>query len=364
MNWQSIQAKKGEIEFRRKLVRQQVDGEKIFDDEFNRTGIEKILKERMEKTLRQMRYLKDNEKVLFDPICIEIGAERCQRSLVIENDLGVMCAAIDISYDMLKSCDYYKAVYNKSRMHFRICCDVTSLPIKSDSVTFVFCYETLHHFPYPALATEEVHRVLLPGGHFFFDEEGYKRVLHVNLYRSKKIYSREKLRAGIFKKVIDYFFAIRSCNEIEHGIIENDSISIDDWKDALKLFDKKNIILQTPIRAIKTELFHPKSLLKYILAYLIGGNISGLCQKKGSIVNDNISIYKVLICPECFENKTEANLVRNKFGFKCKICNSVFPVMDDVLFLFSQDKLREFYPEIYRTMNNMRFIDENGARAF
>lgn len=39
MNWQSIQAKKGEIEFRRKLVRQQVDGEKIFDDEFNRTGI-------------------------------------------------------------------------------------------------------------------------------------------------------------------------------------------------------------------------------------------------------------------------------------------------------------------------------------
>jgi hypothetical protein len=106
MAQQSVKTQKGEIEFRKKLFRQQIDGEHLFDDEYDAKGIEKILAERMKKTYEQMTLLK-GRGVALSPY-LEIGAERCQRSLVMENDLDASGVAVDISYDMLKSCDYYK----------------------------------------------------------------------------------------------------------------------------------------------------------------------------------------------------------------------------------------------------------------
>jgi hypothetical protein len=104
MNRQSIKNRKGEIEFRRKLAEQQTEGKRQFDDEFDNVGIEKLLQERMRRTLEQMTLLKRN-RVVLSPY-VEIGAERCQRSLVMENDIGVKGISVDISYDMLKSCGY------------------------------------------------------------------------------------------------------------------------------------------------------------------------------------------------------------------------------------------------------------------
>ncbi|MEN4006265.1 MAG: class I SAM-dependent methyltransferase [Methanobacteriaceae archaeon] len=141
--------------------------------------MKKILSDRMKKTFEQMILLKESGAVLSP--YIEIGAERCQRSLVMENDLKATGAAIDISYDMLKSCDYYKDVFNKSKVPLRICCDANNLPFITNSIPFVFCYETLHHFPDPTPILKEIHRVLSPGGHFFFDDEPYKKVLHIQL---------------------------------------------------------------------------------------------------------------------------------------------------------------------------------------
>ena len=137
---------KGEIEFRKKLYSQQIENTTIFEDEFDAAGIEKILKIRMEKTLDQMTLLQ-NKNISLSPY-IEIGAERCQRSLVMENDLGLNGgAALDISFYMLKSCDHYQTVFNKPKSPIRICCDANKLPFLTNSIPFVFCYETLHHFP-------------------------------------------------------------------------------------------------------------------------------------------------------------------------------------------------------------------------
>ncbi len=235
-NYQSVKNQKGEIEFRRKLVEQQVFGKTVFEDEFNKEGLEKILLDRMKETFDRMIDLHMNMNVKFHPLCIELGAERCQRSLIMENDIGVKCIALDISYDMLKSCNYYKDVFNKNKEPIRVCCDINNLPIRNNSIPFIFCYQTLHHFPNPKFITKEVHRILLPGGNFFFDDEGFKNNLHINLYKPKKIYSKDKLIAGRFEQIIDYFFSIQNCNEIEYGIIENDAISINAWKDILSFF--------------------------------------------------------------------------------------------------------------------------------
>jgi SAM-dependent methyltransferase len=100
---------------------------------------------------------------------LELGAERGQRALVLENDFGARGAAVDLSLDMLRSTAHYGEVFHKPRMPERICCDAHTLPFRTGSLPFVFCYEFLHHFPTPAPVVKEIHRVLAPGGWFFFD---------------------------------------------------------------------------------------------------------------------------------------------------------------------------------------------------
>jgi len=344
---QSAKSQKGEIEFRKKLVQQQVERKCIFDDEFDAKGIEKILSDRMQETFEQMTLLKESG-VALSPY-VELGAERCQRSLVMENDLGAVGAAVDISYDVLKSCDYYKDVFNKTKVPLRICCDANNLPFMSDSIPFVFCYSTLHHFPDPTPIIKEVHRVLLPGGHFFFDDEPYKKVVHVNLYKSKKIYSEESLSKSNTRKIFDYFLSEKTCNEVEYGIIENHEMPIHVWRQALSFFEEKDVKLQFT-EYIGSALFNPKHYIKFLLAYLFGGVISGTCRKSGVSLKREISVHDVLICPSCIENGRESKLQQKNLSFFCKECGNKFPIINDVVFLFSCKKFEQLYPEYFEKL--------------
>lgn len=346
MKKQLIENQKGEVEFRKRLYLHQVENQTVFTNEFDANGIEDILRDRMKKTLYQMTQLQKNN-ITLSPY-IEIGAERCQRSLVMENDLGLKGgAAVDISFDMLKSCLHYQNVFGKVNSPIRICCDANNLPFMTNSLPFVFSYETLHHFPEPAPIIQEIYRVLLPGGCFFFDEEPYKKIVHFNLYKGKKIYSKEFLKRSTIKRMVDYFFCARRCNEIEYGIIENENISLKLWKHALTDFDEKEIKL-TSAKLFTTDLFHPKSFIKYFAAYLLGGNISGICRKTGTGVSHSKSILNTLICPSCRKPGSESLLKRKLSSYICPECSKIYPVIDQVLFLFSYDKFAELYPEIFR----------------
>ena len=349
MKEQSEESQKGEIEFRKKLSQQQITGEHFFEDEYDTKGIEKILADRMKKTYEHMVMLKA-QNIVLSPY-LELGAERCQRSLVMENDLGANGAAVDISFDMLKSCDYYKAAFTKSKVPLRVCCDANNLPFESGSIPFAFCYETLHHFPEPYPIVKELHRVLSPGGYFSFNEEPFKKVLHVNLYNEEKLYANKQPRRSKFRKiktVLDIFFARKTCNEVDHGIIENLDISIKAWKKTLSLFEEKNINLHSTAitKTIDTEMFHPKSRAKYLLAYLFGGEISGVCRKAGSFTGTEKSIADFLICPSCLKNARESKLTQKDSKLLCEKCNNVYPIYEGVAFLFSPEKLEELYPEI------------------
>ena len=346
---QSVANQKAEIEFRKKLVLQQIDGENFLKDEFDARSIEDILANRMQKTQKQMTMLTD-QQISLSPY-LEIGAERCQRSLVMENDICATGIAADISYDMLRACDYYKEVFTKSNIPVRVCCDVNNLPFATDSIPFLFCYETLHHFPNPSPVVKEVHRVLLPGGYFFFDEEPYKQNLHAHLYK-KRIHAGGARNRNIIIKILDYFFSETTCNEVDHGIIENHQISVKLWKHALEPFDEKNVTLNS-VRIIRSELFDPSSYTNYLLAYLLGGNISGLCKKSGNLVQKTDSIYNLLVCPSCREMNDDIKLERKDTFFACPKCGKVFPVVEGIVFLFSYNKLEELYPEIFKNLSNL-----------
>src|SRR5665647_263371 len=354
MKQQSDNAQKGEIEFRKKLSRQQINGDCFFENEYDAQGIEKILIERMKKTCNNMVSLRGQNYVLSP--YLEIGAERCQRSLVMENDLDASGVAVDISYDMLKSCNYYREAFNKNKVPLRICCDANNLPFLSASIPFVFCYETLHHFPEPSPIVKEIHRILQPGGHFFFHEEPFKKVLHINLYNEEKTNSKRRANTRVrkIKTGFDIFFAKKTCNEIEHGIIENHDISLKNWKKTLNLFEEKTINLHSNAitKTIDTELFHPQNYLKYLLAYLFGGEISGICRKAGVTIGKEISIQDTLICPLCYKKGTESKLSQNNSSLYCSVCRSTYPILDGVIFLFSPEKLVELYPEISKSSRN------------
>ena len=348
MSLQPLSNQKAEIAFREKLYLQQVQGKALFDDEFDSVRMENILEERMKKTLTQMALLRDRD-VLLSPY-IEIGAERCQRSLVMENDVGASGCAVDISYHLLKSCHHYQQAFKKPKAPIRVCCDANNLPFRTGAIPFVFCYETLHHFPEPAPVVREIYRVLSPGGFFFFDEEPYKKILHINLWSGNKIYSRDHLTRSFVRKVLDRLFAAPACNEVEHGVIENDEISIAQWKLALAPFTKKDVQL-TPSDnlSMQADLFNPGNYLKRLLVILLGGKVSGICQKtlqEGAAAAAATPVLETLICPSCKASSVEAPITRTDSGFVCMRCLRPYPVVDDVLFLFTPDKLSELYPDV------------------
>ncbi len=350
MGVQPVTSQKGEVEFRRKLVEQQVDGKDIFIDEYDREGIQQILAGRMDGTLKDMRALAAAETVM-SPF-LEIGAERGQRSLVMANEIGASGAALDISFDMLRSCAYYQKVFNKPNLPHRVCADANLLPFKSASLPFVFCYETLHHFPDPAPIVNEIHRCLLPGGQLFFAEEPYKRVFHLSLYKAKKSYSKERLNSSVIRKTLDYFFAEESCNEVDHDIIENHDVTIRRWKKALQPFPEKEVTLRRG-KKVSCELFGRKPFWNFLLAYLVGGEISGICRKKGQIGRRATSILDALACPSCRMTGRDSALTLKDSYYLCQQCHKGFPIVDGVAFLFTHEKLAALYPEIFQnTMRN------------
>ncbi len=345
MSTQDIDSQRGEIEFRRGLYRQQVERERIFDDEYDSEGIERILDERMTKTLNRMHELRASG-ITLSPY-LEVGAERCQRSLVMENDLVAEGAAVDISFDMLKSCDYYRGVFKRDRSPLRVCCDANQLPFLSDSVPFVFCYETLHHFPDPAPITKEIHRVMAPGGWFFFDEEPFMRRLRMPLYRRDKSYSRKSLTRGNARRLLDAVFSSVRCNEEDYGIIENDDITLKTWRRALECFDERNVTLEIPrVPSSRVGLYGSRFRVKYAAAYLLGGNISGLCRKSGGDRHANGAIQDALGCPTCREVGKEIRLRDEGAVFVCSSCSRSYPVEGGVLLLFTDAKLQALYPQL------------------
>jgi SAM-dependent methyltransferase/uncharacterized protein YbaR (Trm112 family) len=339
---------KGEIAFRAKLAVQHVSGEVLLPEYYQKAEHDRILQDRVEATQRKMQELA-TLGVTLSPF-LELGAERGQRSLVLTNDLGATGIAVDISYHQLKSMEHFAKLFNRPKLPLRICCDANHLPFRSNSFPFIFGYEFLHHFPSLDPIVREIHRVAA-GGHFYFDEEPFRRALKLALYRQRsKIYSERTLRKHRYLRLVESFISEAPCDEVEHGVIENEKISLTEWVTALSVFDQRDLDLVSLDR-VRSKL-GDRLRLDNVLNYLLGGIIGGLCRKVlDSTVARPVELRDTLACPDCMTRKPAAtldgrSLVEVRGGYQCTECGFTYPCRDGIIFLLPPAELQQLYPEL------------------
>jgi len=344
MQAQTIENLRGEIEFRRKLAEQHVTGRMLLPDYYGKEAHDRILRERMATTLRDATALQAHG-VRLAPF-LELGAERCQRSLVMVNDLNAAGIAADISFHQLKAADHFAELFGKPRLPLRLCCDANRLPLRSKAFPFVFCYEFLHHFPELTPVVREIHRVLA-GGTFFFNEEPYHRPKLILYRQRQKVYAESSLRRNKILRYLAKFFTEEICDEREHGILENHDIPLRDWLAALAIFDAHDVSVASLEGRLRSRLGAQVSW-RNMGNLLLGGGVSGTCTKQGPVPSAApTDLTALLVCPDCLTRAGEyAALGAIAGGLQCAACGATFPVVDGVVFLLPTALLRQLYPDV------------------
>ena len=280
MKRQSIKNKKGEVTYRRKLALQFEGKKTYYPGQPSKKEYLTILKERVNQSRNDFNKLK-GKGIKLSPY-LEIGAERGQRSLLLENEFGATGFATDISLASLKVADKLSEPLGYKKMPARVVCDAYHLPFRSNSIPFIFCYQTLHHFPDPKPVIHEIKRVLTPGGYFYFNEEPVKQWLNLRLWsRDYNLTPLEKLLKAI--GVLPFLSTIGGSEKGE-GVLEEE-FDINTWERALDVFDEVEAsVYPFPFGPMSKSSkgspgwLNPNPFTKVIVS-ITGGGIEALCQK-------------------------------------------------------------------------------------
>ncbi|RJR29791.1 class I SAM-dependent methyltransferase [Candidatus Microgenomates bacterium] len=304
-----------------------------------------VLEEKMQRTRTDFHSLQ-KQGVLHSPF-LEIGAGYGQSSLLLCNEFGLTGISSDIALTPLQHTNKLTHKLNYKQTPKLLVCDAENLPFADNTFPFVFCYQTLHHFPDPQLVLKEIHRVLSPGGTLFFAEEPIKQMFNVNLW-----YRPTKLRwwENILKKLLILPFVSKiGKTEIEHGILE-ESFSLTVWKKALAPFQKVNAqlipfpfgIRDTLEKNREWKSHRVKTFLNRLFLFFLGGGITGTAQKKGKPLNKKNNIYYK--CMQCGHRKFAFKKKKSKI-LQCPKCKTVYPTPRNVPILLPSDLLKKLYPK-------------------
>lgn len=343
---QGFSVKKGEVTFRQKLASQQSkDGCIVFPDLHNHNEMLEIMRQRVASTRRAMRRLLA-DGISLSPF-IELGAERCQRALVLVNEFDAQGIAIDISFDMLRLGAEVAKSLGYEKVPMRICCDANNLPVRDSALSFAFCYETLHHFPDPSPIIKELARVLGDQSILYFDEEPVKG----SIYRFTRLYQRHGHRLSPFENILNRLGLLPLISkaggiECEHGILEEE-FDLNTWQQALAPFQNTEVIVNKKLDLhLDNFRFSPSK----VLAGVLGGNIEVRCkiEKEQQVSTLSNSLIEMLKCPTCAnKHPVSLHIAQQRQGLQCDECGCFYPEVDGVLFLMEFSLSRNLYPEYF-----------------
>jgi len=343
---QGISEKSGEVIFRQKLASQQSkDGNIVFPDLRTHNEMLDVMMQRAAVTRDSMMRLSDDGNSLTP--FIELGAERCQRALVLENEFDAQGIAVDISFDMLKLGAEVAKGLGYKKIPMRICCDANNLPIRDSALQFAFCYATLHHFPNPSPVLKEMARVLGDQAVLYFDEEPIKGAI----YRFTRLYQRHGHSLNTLEKMLDGLGLLPLVSkgggvEVDHGVLEEE-FDLMTWQRALAPFQKIEV---TANKMLGLRLDNFSFSLSKVLAWTLGGNIEVYCRvaKAQQASTPFTGFSDILRCPSCAnKHSSQLNVARQRQGLQCHECGCYYPKVDGVIFLFEQSLGRRLYPEYF-----------------
>ena len=207
----------GEIEYRKKLVKQRILSEGYyFDnhesslDEFHNSW----MKPQIEKLDELMKEVYPLKKPSF---FLEIGSESSHLGLNLRNNYGLEGVCVDLSSDTLKlGTSKVAEKLGVEEKPFLVVADVHQLPFRDESFDLIFCFGSLHHFYNLEAAIKEVRRVCVETGVLLTSYDPLKPFLRP---KSKETYS-----------------------EISYGILENTYTLFGYTSPMKKFFSKVRVI--------------------------------------------------------------------------------------------------------------------------
>lgn len=336
---QPYKSKVGEVIFRQKLLNQHLGKEMVFPGQPDQKQIIKVLAQRVKDSRTIFKNIA-KRKISLSPF-LEIGAEKCQRAALLSSEFNAQGFALDISFESLKSAKLFAQKLELKKLPVLICADAENLPFKNDSLSLVFAFETLHHFPNPTKVLREMQRVTANGGYIYFSEEPVKQTINLPLWRRDfNLNSFEKILRELY---ILPFLSILGASETKYSVIEN-QFSLSTWQASLKDFEDLEIILEPVFWGPKDKTNGEWQInpITRLLIALEGGGITVLAKIHKPIKPNHFkNIFDLLACPACHKK-----LKKETAAFSCLSCLRTYPIKNNVIFLLDVALRKKLYPNI------------------
>ncbi|WP_321473852.1 methyltransferase domain-containing protein [uncultured Paludibaculum sp.] len=310
---------------------------------------ERVLAAYADENFRRGSVLKKNR----DFICsltpfAEVGANAGHTSYMLANEFHADGFALDLSADALRHGRFLRTAWDLKRSPVLTAGDATHLPFQDNSLAFVVSFQTLSQFLDVESVVREVHRVLAPGGVYYFAEEPVRRRLTLGRYRvpyPERMTPREKWLYD--SGLLDFLASdvIGADQEESFGIRQNHAFGLRDWADLLnKYFETCRLITFPRERGWANQI--AQTVIRWLpgrpeerVADLLGATLAAFCRKAGTLPA-RLPLNQALACPDCqkpLNYKTPDELV-------CDACGFAAQQQDDVFNLLSTALRAELYP--------------------
>lgn len=284
---------------------------------------------------------------------LEIGSAAGHTSYMMENEFGASGFALDLSADALRHGVHLMDTWKLARAPIRIAGDAANLPFRDNSLRFVMAFQMLSQFMGMERVFEEVKRVLMPGGIFFFAEEPLKRMMTLRLYRcpyveQMKPWERKLHEWGLLGYLVRD--VIGAHQEESYGIRQNHTMGLKEWhamvgrhfaEQRYQIFVPERGWGETIVKRLAVRLDPYGS--EWRAAKLLGGTLAAACRKAGEtpVVPFDKSRFETLLrCPDChgdLSRTPEESLVCAACGYQCPNEGGVYNLLP------SKEK-KELYP--------------------
>lgn len=311
---------------------------------------ERVLAAYAEENVRRAAILAGNlDAVASLSPFLEIGANAGHSSYMLANRFGAAGFALDISADALRHGRFLRTAWRLEKSPVLVAGDATRLPFRDSSLAFVMSFQMLSQFMDVEAVFREAHRVLAPGGAYFFAEEPIRRALTLRLYRAPYPDRMNRIERALHRwGLLDFIAAdvIGAWQEESFGIRQNHRYGLRDWLGLIGRYFGESRVLTFPRACGWANAAVVRALRLYPgftdarAARFLGGTIAALCRKPGQLP-PSLSVEEALACPDCL-----AALPWNRELLECPQCGFSARAEGEVFHLLPSRLREELYPGV------------------